>query len=197
MGVVKDQAIWEAESEGQELLNSTMGDVLDQQAAAFPDKEAIVMERVKAEMGADSHTDPFELKSATVGIPASYTDVKLIHPQSGEVVGFGETGELLTRGFAVMQGYYNMPDKTAEAIDEESWLHTGDLATMTPQGDINIVGRAKDMIIRGGENLYPAEIEALLLRHPKVADAQVVGVPDAFMGEEAAALLRSLLYQPI
>jgi len=89
-----------------------------------------------------------------------------------------------------MQGYYNMPDKTAEAIDADGWLHTGDLATMNAQGYIAIVGRVKDMVIRGGENLYPAEIEAFLMQHPKVAEAQVVGVPDAFMGEEMVALLR-------
>jgi len=89
-----------------------------------------------------------------------------------------------------MKGYYNMPEKTAEAIVAEGWLHTGDLATMNGQGYVNIVGRLKDMIIRGGENMYPAEIEQFLMRHPKIADAQVIGVPDAFMGEEMAALIR-------
>src|SRR6266480_4771758 len=89
-----------------------------------------------------------------------------------------------------MLGYYKMSEKTAEAIDSEGWLHTGDLATMNAQGYVNIVGRVKDMIIRGGENIYPAEIEAFLMRHPKIAEAQVVGVPDSFMGEEVAAVLR-------
>jgi fatty-acyl-CoA synthase len=86
-----------------------------------------------------------------------------------------------------MQGYYKMPEKTVEAIDGEGWLHTGDLATMDTSGHVNIVGRLKDMVIRGGENLFPAEIEEFLLRHPKVANVQVVGVPDAFFGEELLA----------
>ncbi len=88
-----------------------------------------------------------------------------------------------------MAGYYHMPEKTAEAIDSEGWLHTGDLATMDAQGYVNIVGRLKDMVIRGGENLFPAEIEAFLIRHPKVADAQVLGVPDVFFGEELLAVV--------
>jgi len=167
----------------------------------------VLMEQVKAKMGADliiafgmteasgyiSHTlatDPYELKSATVGVPLPHIDVQLVNPHTGEPVRLSERGELLTRGFLVMKGYYNMPEKTAEVIDAEGWLHTGDLATMNPQGYITIVGRVKDMIIRGGENLYPAEIEAFLMRHPKVAEAQVVGVPDPLMGEELAALLK-------
>jgi fatty-acyl-CoA synthase len=89
-----------------------------------------------------------------------------------------------------MKDYYKMPDKTAETIDADGWLHSGDLATMDAQGYINIVGRVKDMVIRGGENIFPAEIEAFLMRHPKVAEAQIVGVPDAFMGEEMVGLLR-------
>jgi len=167
----------------------------------------VLMEQIKAKMGADlviafgmteasgyiSHTlftDTYELRSATVGIPLPHIDVQLVDPQTGQLVGFGERGELLTRGFLVMKGYYNMPDKTAEVIDADGWLHTGDLATMNAQGYIAIVGRVKELIIRGGENLYPAEIEAFLLRHPKVADAQVVGVPDPLMGEELVALLK-------
>ena len=94
------------------------------------------------------------------------------------------------RGFLVTKGYYRMPEKTAEAIDDEGWLHSGDLATMSAEGRINIVGRVKEMIIRGGENLFPAEIEAFFMRHPKIAEAQIIGVPDAFMGEEIVALLR-------
>jgi len=89
-----------------------------------------------------------------------------------------------------MQGYYKMPEKTAEVIDPEGWFHTGDLATMNPQGYLNIAGRTKEMVIRGGENIYPVEIEALLMGHPKVADAQVLGLPDALMGEEVIALLK-------
>jgi fatty-acyl-CoA synthase len=166
-----------------------------------------LMEQVKARMGADTWVayglteaspvitqaipgDSFELRSATVGLPLPHTDVKIINPQTGEPALLGEPGELLTRGYLVMKGYYKMPEKTAEAIDAEGWLRTGDLATMNAQGYINIVGRVKDMIIRGGENLFPAEIEAFLMRYPKVAEAQVVGVPDSLMVEEAAALLR-------
>src|SRR5262249_22641368 len=98
--------------------------------------------------------------------------------------------ELAHRGFTDIKGYYNMPEMTAETIDSEGWLHTGDLATMSANGYVNIVGRTKDMIIRGGENLYPVEIEAFLMRHPKIAEAQVVGVPDSHMGEELCATLR-------
>jgi fatty-acyl-CoA synthase len=133
--------------------------------------------------------DPFERKAATVGIPLPHTEVKIIHPATGERVPCGEHGELCSRGYLVMTGYYNMPEKTAQAIDGDHWLHTGDLATMDAQGYVNIVGRLKDMVIRGGENLFPAEIESFLIRHPKVADAQVLGVPDAFFGEELLAVI--------
>ena len=167
----------------------------------------VLMEDVRAKMGADCtivfgltestgtvtetiQTDSFELKSSTVGIPHPHMDVKIADPLTGEPLGFGESGELMTRGFLVMKGYYNMPEKTAEAIDSEGWLHTGDLATMNENGYVNIVGRVKDMIIRGGENIYPAEIEEFLMRHPDIAEAQVVGLPDSFMGEEVAAVLR-------
>ena len=166
-----------------------------------------LMEQVKSRMGADTWVayglteaspiitqaipaDSFALRSATVGLPLPHTDVKIINPQTGEPAFLGQAGELLTRGYLVMKGYYKMPEKTAESIDAEGWLRTGDLATMNAQGYINIVGRVKDMIIRGGENLFPAEIEAFLMRYPKVAEAQVVGVPDSRMIEEAAALLR-------
>ena len=133
--------------------------------------------------------DSFERKSATVGIPHLYMDIKIINPATGEVVPCGERGELCCRGFAVMAGYYNMPDKTAETIDAGGWLHTGDLATMDAQGYINIVGRLKEMVIRGGENIFPRELEELLIRHPKVADAAVLGVPDTFFGEELLAVV--------
>lgn len=166
-----------------------------------------LMEEVKARWGADCtivygltestgtvtetiQSDSFELKSSTAGIPHPHMDIKIADPLTGVPVGLGESGELMTRGFLVMKGYYNMPDRTAETIDSEGWLHTGDLATMNAQGYVNIVGRVKDMIIRGGENIYPAEIEEFLMRHPKIAEAQVVGVPDGFMGEEVAAVLR-------
>jgi fatty-acyl-CoA synthase len=167
----------------------------------------VLMEQVKEQMGADCRIyfgltevtgggtltrdeDSFALKSATVGKPYPHLEAKIVNPATGEPVGLGERGEFLIRSFNVMKGYYNMPEKTAETIDAEGWLHTGDLATMNGQGYVNIVGRVKDMIIRGGENLYPAEIEQLLMRHSKIADAQVIGVPDAYMGEEMAALIR-------
>lgn len=167
----------------------------------------IVMEQVKARMGADvlivfgrtegsgvmTQTrleDSFVLKSSTVGLPLPHTEARIVDSSTGEPVGFSEPGELLMRGFLVMKGYYQMPEKTAETIDSEGWLHSGDLATMNAQGYLNIVGRLKDMIVRGGENLYPAEIEQFLMRHPKIAEAQVVGVPDAYMVEEMVALLK-------
>lgn len=167
----------------------------------------ILMEEMKTRMGADCSivfgltessgtitqtviTDSFELKSSTVGMPHPHMEIKIVNPLTGEPTLLGESGELLARGFLVMKGYYNMPERTADAIDADGWLHTGDLATMNAQGYVNIAGRVKDMIIRGGENIYPAEIEAFLMRHPKVAEAQVIGVPDEFMGEEAVGLLR-------
>jgi fatty-acyl-CoA synthase len=165
-----------------------------------------LMEQVKERMGADVAivfgqtessaaitltlpNDTFELKSATVGVPLPHVEVKIINPATGEVVPCGERGELCCRGFLVMQGYYKMPEKTAETIDSEGWLHTGDLATMNEHGYVNIVGRLKDMVIRGGENIFPREIEELLIRHPKVADVQIVGVPDPFFGEEMVAIV--------
>lgn len=165
-----------------------------------------LMEQVKQQIGADVFIgfgqteatcgitttlsdDPFERKAATVGIPLPHTEVKIINVETGSTVPVGERGELCCRGYLVMAGYYHMPEKTAETIDAEGWLHTGDLATMDERGYVNIVGRIKDMIIRGGENLFPREIEEFLIRHPKVADVQVVGVPDAFFGEELLAVV--------
>ncbi len=133
--------------------------------------------------------DPVERKAATVGKPLPHTEVKVIHPATSEVVACGERGELCCRGYLVMAGYYHMPEKSAETIDSEGWLHTGDLATMDAHGYVNIVGRLKDMVIRGGENLFPSEIEEFLIRHPKAADVQVLGVPDAFFGEELLAVV--------
>jgi fatty-acyl-CoA synthase len=134
--------------------------------------------------------DPFELKATTVGLPLPHSEVKLINPATGNVVPCGERGELCCRGYQVMAGYYKMEDATNAAIDSERWLHTGDLATMNAQGYLNIVGRLKEMIIRGGENIFPREVEEFLLRHPRVADVHVVGVPDAFFGEELLAVVR-------
>ncbi|HEX6557201.1 MAG TPA: AMP-binding protein [Ktedonobacteraceae bacterium] len=165
-----------------------------------------LMEQVKARIGADVAIvfgqtegsccltstlpdDPFELKVATVGKPLPHIEVKIIDPATGEVVPVGERGELCYRGFVAMAGYYKMPEKTAEAIDAHGWLHSGDLATMNAQGYLNIVGRIKDMVIRSGENLFPFEIEQFLIRHPKVVDVQVLGVPDAFFGEELLAVV--------
>jgi len=133
--------------------------------------------------------DTFELASSTVGIPLPHVEVKIVDV-SGEAADFGMPGELLIRGYQLMKGYYRMPEKTAEVIDSNGWLHTGDLATMSHDGHVNIVGRLKDMVIRGGENLYPVEIEAFLMTHPKIADAQVIGVPDLYMGEELCATVR-------
>jgi fatty-acyl-CoA synthase len=99
----------------------------------------------------------------------------------------GEPGELCTRGYSVMAGYWNDPERTAEAIDAEGWMHTGDLATMDEEGYVNIVGRSKDMVIRGGENVYPREVEEFLYGHPDIADVQVIGVPDERFGEELMA----------
>jgi fatty-acyl-CoA synthase len=133
--------------------------------------------------------DLFELKASTCGVPLPHTEVKIVDPATGQTVPCGERGEICTRGYLVMAGYYKMPEKTAETVDRDGWLHTGDLATMDVSGHVNIVGRVKDMVIRGGENLFPTEIEEFLIRHPKVADVQVVGVPDAFFGEELLALV--------
>ena len=134
--------------------------------------------------------DPFELKATTVGLPLPHSEVKLINPATGEVVPCGERGELCCRGYQVMAGYYRMEDATRAAIDSEGWLHTGDLATMDARGYLNIVGRLKEMVIRGGENIFPREVEEFLLRHPKVAEVYVVGVPDTFFGEELLAVVR-------
>lgn len=134
-------------------------------------------------------SDSFELKSATVGKPLAHVAVQIVDA-GNQPVALGQVGELLIKGFGVMKGYYKMPDKTAQAIDAQGWLHSGDLATMDAQGYIRIAGRIKDMIIRGGENVYPAEVESFLLRHPAIEQAQVVGIPDPYMGEESAAFIQ-------
>ena len=133
--------------------------------------------------------DSFELRSATVGIPMPFTEVKIVDGD-GNVAGFGQSGEIKLRGYNVMQGYYRMAEQTAKAIDAEGWLATGDLGSMDENGRVRIVGRIKDMFIRGGENVYPAEVESYLIRHPKVRQAEIVGVPDAYLGEEGAAFVR-------
>jgi fatty-acyl-CoA synthase len=130
---------------------------------------------------------PFEKRVSTVGLIGPHLEIKIIDPASGKVVPIGQPGELCTRGYSVMLGYWNNPEATTQAIDQARWMHTGDLATMDEEGYINIVGRIKDMIIRGGENVYPREIEEFLYTHPKIRDVQVIGVPDAKYGEEIVA----------
>lgn len=130
---------------------------------------------------------PLERRVSTVGRVQPHLEVKIVDPATGETVAPGVSGELCTRGYSVMHGYWDDEAKTREAIDAEHWMHTGDLATMDAEGYVNIVGRIKDMVIRGGENIYPREIEEFLYRHPKVQDVQVVGVPDVRYGEELCA----------
>ncbi|MBN8746853.1 3-[(3aS,4S,7aS)-7a-methyl-1,5-dioxo-octahydro-1H-inden-4-yl]propanoyl:CoA ligase [Xylophilus ampelinus] len=135
-----------------------------------------------------SSTDtPLALRVSTVGTVQPHLEVKIVDPESGATVPRGQSGELCTRGYSVMHGYWGDDAKTREAIDAEGYMHTGDLATMDAEGYVNIVGRIKDMVIRGGENIYPREIEEFLYRHPKVQDVQVVGLPDRKYGEELCA----------
>lgn len=135
-----------------------------------------------------STTDtPLEKRVSTVGKTQPHLEVKIVDPDSGKTVPVGASGELCTRGYSVMHGYWGDPEKTAEAIDAEGWMHTGDLAVMDEEGYVNIAGRIKDMVIRGGENIYPREIEEFLYRHPAIQDVQVVGVPDKKYGEELCA----------
>jgi fatty-acyl-CoA synthase len=134
--------------------------------------------------------DDLERRTSTVGRVLPHLEVKIIDPATGRVQPIGEPGELCTRGYSVMLGYWNEPDKTAEAIDPARWMHTGDLAVMRDDGYVNIVGRSKDMVIRGGENIYPREIEEFLYRHPDIEDVAVVGVPDERYGEELVAWIR-------
>lgn len=167
-----------------------------------------VMKRVVDEMGASEVTiayglteaspvitqtrtdDPLELRVKTVGRPIPDIEVKLVDPEDGRTLGDDEQGELCTRGHVVMVGYYNMPDATSATIDEDGWLHSGDLAVRQPDGYYRITGRIKDMICRGGENIYPREIEEFLYAHPAIEDVAVVGVPDAKYVEEVAAWIR-------
>ena len=134
--------------------------------------------------------DSVERRVATVGRVGPHLEVKVIDPATGRTVPRGEPGELCTRGYSVMLGYWEQPDKTAEAIDAAHWMHTGDLAVMDQDGYLAITGRIKDMVIRGGENVYPREIEEFLYTHPDILDAQVIGVPDAVYGEELMAWVR-------
>lgn len=167
-----------------------------------------IMQRVVGEMGVREITiayglteaspvitqtradDPIELRVKTVGRPLPGVEVKLVDPSNGRVLGDDEQGELCTRGYVVMLGYYNMPEQTARTIDADGWLHSGDLASRMPNGCYRITGRIKDMVIRGGENIYPREIEEFLYTHPAVQDVSVVGVPDPKYIEELAAWIR-------
>ncbi len=167
-----------------------------------------VMKRVVDVMGADEITiaygqtesspvitqtrteDPLELRVSSVGRKLPEVEVRIVSVETGEDCEPGEQGELWTRGYHVMRGYYKMDEKTREVIDDEGWLHTGDLAVMDEDGYVKITGRAKDMIIRGGENVYPREIEEFLYTHPDVSDVQVYGVPDERYGEKVAAAIK-------
>ena len=134
--------------------------------------------------------DPIDARVGSVGRVHPHVEIKVVDPDSGLVVEQGVTGEFCTRGYSVMLGYWNEVEKTAQAIDAAGWMHTGDLATMDEHGYANIVGRIKDMIIRGGENVYPREIEEFLYTHPDIVDVQVIGVPDLKYGEEVMAWIK-------
>ncbi|HTE55633.1 MAG TPA: AMP-binding protein [Kofleriaceae bacterium] len=134
--------------------------------------------------------DPLDMRVSTVGRVHPHVEIKVVDPASGAIVARGFPGELCTRGYSVMKGYWRDPEATARAIDASGWMHSGDLATMDADGYVNIVGRIKDMIIRGGENIYPREIEEYLHTHPAVSEAQVIGVPSARYGEEVMAWVR-------
>ncbi len=135
--------------------------------------------------------DPIDKRVGTVGRVHPHVEIKIVDPENGQTVERGTSGEFCTRGYSVMVGYWNDPDRTADAIDGEGWMHTGDLAVMDTEGYVNIVGRIKDMIIRGGENVYPREIEEFLYAHPRIRDVQVIGVPDQKYGEEIMAWIQT------
>ncbi|GAS86528.1 AMP-binding protein [Mycolicibacterium brisbanense] len=134
--------------------------------------------------------DDLERRTSSIGRVHPHLEVRIVDPDTGALVERGAPGELCTRGYSVMLGYWNEPEKTAQAIDADGWMHTGDLAVMREDGYCNVVGRIKDMVIRGGENVYPREIEEFLYTHPDIEDAQVIGVPDERYGEEICAWIR-------
>jgi fatty-acyl-CoA synthase len=164
-----------------------------------------VMKKVESEMGIEQISiafgqtetspvttfvrvdDTLEHRCSTVGQVMPHTEIKIVDPASGMIVSRGEPGEFCARGYPVMRGYWNDPERTDEAIDPAGWMHSGDLATMDEEGYVRVVGRIKDMVIRGGENVYPREIEEFLYSHPQIADVQVIGVPDERYGEELMA----------
>ena len=131
--------------------------------------------------------DSLEVRVNTVGRPLPGVECRIVDPETNKELPDGVNGEFVARGYNIMKGYYNMPEATANAIDSEGWLHTGDLAVRTPEGNYKVTGRIKDMIIRGGENIYPKEIEEFIYTHPDVKDVQVIGVPDKVYGEEIMA----------
>ena len=135
------------------------------------------------------HDDSLERRTETVGRAMPWVEIKIVD-EAGHVVPVGQKGEICTRGYSVMQGYWNDPEKTAETIDTSGWLHSGDIATMDASGYVRIVGRIKDMIIRGGENIYPREVEEFLYQHPAISEVQVFGIPDEKMGEEVCAWIQ-------
>jgi fatty-acyl-CoA synthase len=133
--------------------------------------------------------DPLEKRVNTVGRAGPHLEVKIVD-EEGRTVPIGQPGDICARGYAVMQGYWEDPERTAETVDADGWLHSGDLGVMDPDGYVAVVGRLKDMIIRGGENIYPREIEEFLFTHPDIKDAKVIGVPDEKYGEEVCAWIR-------
>jgi fatty-acyl-CoA synthase len=142
---------------------------------------------VSAQTRAD---EELERRVSTVGRVHPHVEVKVIDPETGRVLPRGTPGEMCTRGYSVMLGYWDDPERTAEVIDAARWMHTGDLAVMDDAGYLNIVGRIKDLVIRGGENIYPREVEEFLYGHPQIEDVQVIGVPDEKYGEELCAWIR-------
>ncbi len=140
--------------------------------------------------------DDLERRTASIGRAHPHVEIKIVDPDTGDIVERGQPGEFCTRGYSVMLGYWEDEEKTREAIDADGWMHTGDLAVMREDGYCNVVGRIKDMVIRGGENIYPSEIEAFLYTHPDIEDAQVIGVPDEKYGEEICAWIRMKPGQP-
>ena len=134
--------------------------------------------------------DPVERRVTTIGRAFPHTELKIVDPKTGKIVPMGEVGEVCARGYCVMKCYYNNPSATRATLDKDHWNHTGDLATMDGEGYFKIVGRLKDMVIRGGENIYPREIEEYLHHHEKISDVYVVGVPDIKYGEELCAWVK-------
>ena len=167
---------------------SVMRDVVDKMHMT---EITIVYGQTEASPGCtmSSTDDPLEVRVATVGRAMPEIECKIVDPETGEELPDNVTGEFVARGYNIMKGYYKMPRATQEAIDRDGWLHTGDLACRTPEGNYRITGRLKDMIIRGGENIYPKEIEEFIYTHPKVSDVQVIGVPDESYGEEIMAVV--------